>query len=643
MSQWVEEEIVLPNGPFADERYRHHRHPVSRLWFGAVDSAKWSRHAATGPTQNGKTLMCYAAPVLYHLFELRETVILGLPSMDMANDKWTQDFLPVVQASNYRDLLPLKGEGSKGGQVKRSITFRNGAMLRFMSGGGSDKKRAGFTSRVVAITETDGMDEPGETSREADKIAQIEGRTMAYGRTGKRIYLECTTSIERGRIWQELLSGTNTRIARPCPHCGEHVTPEREHLVGWQAADSEEAAGRLAFWSCPECGEAWSEAERVAAAAKAVLVHHGQSVVDGSIVGPEPETQTFSLRWSAIDNPFVTAADLGAEEWRARRAKDRENAEKEMRQFRYTLPAIPLDVDLTPLDPDDIRQRTSDLRRGIAPNETLGAVVQVDTGKRKLHYEVKAVLPDESLRVIEYGVQTVESDRLGVHRGIVEALGRLRLYLENGWHTVDGRRLLFSQMWIDAGYHEHRPAVYTFCEEANAGGDPGRERFRPTKGYGEGQRNTTRYRAPDKRDGDMVYVGREFHITRVRENGKLVSGVQLVHVNSDFWKSENHQRLLMPAGQPGAITLFASPDPYEHADYSAHQVAERQREKFLPNVGTVTVWDRISRQNHHLDTAYGSTCCAFFLLDLHRQQLAAAQEGSQSWADQLAAVKRGQR
>ncbi|MEZ6130521.1 MAG: hypothetical protein R3C59_17685 [Planctomycetaceae bacterium] len=46
--------------------------------------------------------------------------------------------------------------------------------MRYMTAGGNDKKRSTYTSRVVAITEVDGMDEAGATSREADKVEQIE-------------------------------------------------------------------------------------------------------------------------------------------------------------------------------------------------------------------------------------------------------------------------------------------------------------------------------------------------------------------------------------------------------------------------------------------------------------------------------------
>ena len=116
--------------------------------------------------------------------------------MDMAADKWREHILPAIEHSRYRDLLPKRGGGSRGGRVE-SLKFANGATLKYMSGGGGDKSRAGFTSRVVVITETDGMDEPGRSSREADKVSQLIARTRAYGERA-RIYMECTVSTEGG-------------------------------------------------------------------------------------------------------------------------------------------------------------------------------------------------------------------------------------------------------------------------------------------------------------------------------------------------------------------------------------------------------------------------------------------------------------
>jgi len=622
MADWVEAELVIPDGPFKGERYRHYRHPVSRLWFDAVDSGQWTRVASTGPTQCGKTLMTYVVPVLYHLFEMRETVIVGLPDMNMASDKWEADFLPAIEASRYASLLPTRGEGSRGGTVKRAIRFTNGVTLRFMSGGGSDKKRAGYTSRVLAVTETDGMDAPGETSREADKIEQLEGRTRAYGRTGKRVYLECTVSIEKGRIWQEWLNGTQSRIARPCPHCGEYVCPERDHLIGWRDAESEEEAAEKSTWTCPLCEKPWTETERQQAAERAVLVHRGQSVLPGgNIVGDVPRTQTLGFRWSAIDNPFTTAADLGAEEWLAAHGADRENAEKKMRQFVWAIPYEPPDVDLTPLDAGKIRKRSTRLKKGVVPVDCIGVVVGIDTGKRELNWSAHAARQGGGAAIIEYGEQPVASDKLGTYAGLIDALKTLRAYLERGWSDESGKRYTPAQVWIDSGYHEHTDAVYTLCAWANRELKlrPGAERYRPSKGYGEGQRGTIRYAAPKQRTTDVRYIGKEYHFTLHRR-----AGAYLVHVNGDHWKSVFHQGLAMAADDPLAIVLYDAASHHEHEDYAYQVTAEVQKEKWIEGKGPVIVWERKEgqRKNHKLDAGYVATAAAHFVTEMARRRVA---------------------
>src|SRR3954469_24930605 len=260
MRQFAEAEIVIPSGPFTGRRFRCARQPYTGLWFDQIDSGRWSRCVATGPTQSGKSLSCFVIPLLYHLFEIGETVICGLPDMDMAADKWREDLMPVIERSRFRDLLPSAGGGSRGGRVE-SVQFANGATLKFMSGGGSDKSRAGFTSRVLVITETDGMDKAGGQSRESDNITQREARTRAYG-SRKRIYLECTVSTEQGRTWQEYTKGTKSKVVIPCPECRAWVAPEREHLTGWQGAENQQAARNSSAFSCPSCGAIWSDDQR---------------------------------------------------------------------------------------------------------------------------------------------------------------------------------------------------------------------------------------------------------------------------------------------------------------------------------------------------------------------------------------------
>lgn len=609
ISQWVEDELILPSGPFKGERYRHRRHPASRLWFTALAANAWNRFAASGPTQNGKTLMCYVAPIMYHLFELQETVIIGLPTMQMAQDKWAEDLLLAIEASRYRELLPTSGEGSRGGQVKRAIRFRNDVSMRFMTAGGGDKQRAGYTSRVLAVTETDGMDESGETSREADAIEQLEGRTRAYG-ADKRVYLECTASIERGRIWQEITRGTDSRIYRPCPFCGEYVAPEREHLVGWQEAESELEAAEKACWQCPSCNHPWTEDDRRAGWAAAVLVHRGQkALAGGEVVGDPPRTRTLGFRWSAIDNPFAATAELGAEEWRSQRSADLENAEKKMRQFVWCWPYDPPEVELTPLAAEDVQQRIRGLKKGVAPPDCCGAAIGIDTGKRVLHWTALAMSTGGAGAIIDYGQQPVDSERLGVLKGLVEALLQLRQYFAAGWRNESGQLWTPSQVWIDSGYHEHTDAVYEFCRQSNQGLARGAEIYRPAKGYGEGQVRMARYLAPKSLGSEVRYIGREFHLSWIRR-----ARILLVHVNADHWKSDLHQRLAMPPEEPTAITLYQGASPAEHLAFSQQITAERQVEKWIPGRGTAPVWERVARANHYLDASYLATAAGQFVV-----------------------------
>lgn len=582
MRQFAEEEIVIPDGPFKGRRFRGDRQPYTSLLYDQIDSGRWQRIVVAGPTQSGKTLSGYVVPMLYHLFEVGETVIGGLPSMDMAGDKWEQDILPAIEASRYRDLIPVRGQGSRGGKVS-SITFLNGATLRFMSGGGSDKKRAGFTSRVVVITETDGMDESGEASREADKITQLEARTRAFG-SQARIYMECTVSIEKGRTWQEYTHGSESRIVVKCGHCGVWGTPEREHLVGWQDAESKIGARASARFLCPnpDCAVLWTEEERRSLNSTARVLHKGQEVTpEGEIVGALPETDTLGFRWNAFNNLFVTGGDIGADEWRASHAANSDNAEKELRQFVWTLPVEPEVVESAPLEIDLICRRTAKTGQGIVPKGTERVTVGIDLGKYVGHYVVLAWRADASCVVIDYGTFDIPSHNLPTEKAIPAALREFSERCDSGW---DGHNP--AEVWIDSSFEF--PAVCAFVRSAG-------ETFRPVKGWAAAGFQSGRYHRPPKLTTEIRHIGEQYHITRQRKEK-----VSVVHVDVDYWKTRVHERLTVATGEAGALTLFDAP-PQKHLTYARHLTAEKQVEEWVPGKGTVIRWEQVRKGNHFLD------------------------------------------
>jgi phage terminase large subunit GpA-like protein len=597
MRQFAETEVVIPDGPFQGRRFRCDRQPYTKLWFDAVDSGHWNRCVATGPTQSGKTLACFVIPLIYHLFEIGETVICGLPDMDMAVDKWREDILPVIEQSRYRNMMPIRGGGSRGGRVE-SIPFRNGATLKFMSGGGGDKSRAGFTSRVVVITETDGMDKPGATSRESDKITQLEARTRAYG-SRKRIYMECTLSTEQGRTWQEYVAGTKSQIVLPCPHCLHYVLPERQHFTGWNEASSQAEARGFGKFGCPDCGEDWSPEQRSEANRHGRLVHRGQSVDDeGSVTGEATATDTLGFRWTAIHNLFLTPADLAADEWRAARSSDEDNAEREMRQFVWCLPVAPSKQDETSLHAEEIMLRQAQWPRGLVPPDYTILTAAMDLGKYLCHWIVVGWRPDASCYIVDYGRIEVPSDSMALEQALMVSLRQFRDLVKDGWPvgregttTASKNRLVPTHVMIDSGYMA--PVVYAFVRE-------NRKPFHPAIGRGATQQRSQAYHHPTSRGAVCVHIGENNHVNRQSSDQ-----VDLVEMDADAWKTWIHQRLTTPLDQPGAMRLYKAP-PLEHLSLAKHLTAERKTEEFVAGKGVVTRWERIRRQNHWFDALYNA-------------------------------------
>ncbi|MDZ4817935.1 MAG: terminase gpA endonuclease subunit, partial [Planctomycetota bacterium] len=452
------------------------------------------------------------------------------------------------------------------------------------------------------------MDQPGITSRESDKITQIEARTRAYG-SRKRIYMECTVSTEQGRTWQEYINGTKSRIALPCPHCHAWVGPEREHLVGWQGTESQAAARSAAQFSCPDCGQVWNEAERTEANRRARLLHGQQSISDDNILGAAPATDTLGFRWSAVNNLFLTGGDLGADEWRSSKAADEENAEREMRQFVWCLPVAPSRWAETSLEPHELTARMIDLPRGVVPKTTKWLSAAIDLGKHLCHWVVVAWSDKATGHVVDYGRIEVASEDLGVEQAMVVALREFRDSIKEGFPvgTEDGSPRAVDQTWIDAGYMTH--VVYSFCREAG-------EKFLPALGRGAAQHRSQWYSRPTQTGNVVRHIGEGFHISWHR-----AEKIKFAEVDADHWKTWVHQRLSTPMGKDGAMTLFQAP-PQEHLALAKHLTAEIKTEEFVSGKGVVVKWQRIRKQNHFFDALYNACTAGYYcgvrLVDEHK-------------------------
>lgn len=595
--EWAEAELRIPDGPYKGLRFEADRQPFVRLWLRELERGVYRRRVFVGPQQCGKSLVALGIPLLYGVFELRETTVCGVPDANMVRDKWSVDLLPMIEASSYAGLLPLKGPGSRGGVVTDSVSFLNGVTLRFMTGGGGDKARAGFTGRILCVTEVDGFDERGGASKEANKLKQLEGRLRAYGE-GVGILpeetLECTVTDEAGTTWREYLDGTASRLAMPCEHCGAFVTLGREDLVGWEDARSVLEARELARFVCCGCKQPWTEEGRRAAARDSVLVHEGQWVDERGVVQGEPKaTDTLGFRVSAVDNLFKTMGDLGVEEWRARKSPDEEGAEREMRQWVWAVPTELAKREDVPLSKVALLGRQLQPERGVCPRGTVVLGVGLDLGRHFGHYVMAAGNAEDGGHVAHYGVLEVQGAALGDARAVKLVIGEAVELFMQGLEREDGGKQGLGALVIDRGWMTDVVAAEVYAWRKK--GVP----VFACKGFGATERGGNAMYAPPKarkENNRYLFLGEDCF-----EERRGWSAPPLLNADMDAWKTRVMQGWAMELGEPMGWSLFPVGHAREHGRFVNHLLAERKVEEFKVGKAPLVYWERVRHENHFLD------------------------------------------
>lgn len=602
--RWLLDEFVVPDGPRANERFRFESQPINRLWVDAIDSGEFVEHVYSGPSQSGKSMIGYVAPMLYHCCELGENVVFGVPMEEMAADKWTADIRPVLEASpRLRRLLPKRGPGSAGGQIKDRVVLANTAFLKIATAGGSDQGKAGFTSRVVCITEAARFSRSSKTSAETDPMRQLFARQRAYDILERRTYIEGTKTLRTDYPYALREHSTKSTIVSPCPHCGAWICPEREHLVGWQTARTEIEAQDLATWVCPACGEPIDDEQRYESLTDSVLLHDGQTLDKrGNITGERPESRRLWFDYSAWHNVFLSAAAIATDCWAAQQYEPetpaREAAEKQLTQFVFGVVYDPPSlIEGEEITADAVADRRIQLPRGLAPVDTVRIVLGVDVGDRVCHWVALAQRESGSVHVVDYGTQEVDVKALSLRKAIRQAIVDLCKSLEAGYvGDGDRGRIPIAACYVDSG---HEPDAIFDAVKANASSIP----ILPVLGRGETQMEKRRYVVPAK-TGNIIRkidpAGR-WHLSKVKR-----ANVEQLTIDVDSIKQLVASAITMALGAAGSLTLFGGPQSV-HRRFARHIASEQLHVEEIPGQPPKLRWIRTGA-NHYLDAlAYAIT------------------------------------
>lgn len=596
-------EIRIPPGSkYRDEKLKLERQPVQRLFLQEYDRGHWYDVVATGPSQSAKTFICFDVPIAYHIGEIQETIVVGVPDGTMANDKWVQEIRPIFEASaSLRDLLPLDGPGSRGGSVRDFVKFRNGCEIRFMTRGGSDQSKAGFTARVVIVTEAAGWTAGTEVSKESDPLRQLRARQKSWDRPERLTIIEGTGTVASDYPWSLHPTSSQSRIVSPCPYCDGAISPEREHLKGWENAESEDEASALAYFVCPICNEKIDDELRIESVQQVVILH-GKQQVDSSwnIIGDLPLSRRLWFRWGGWHNLFASIGSLAVEEWKKKQelpdSPAEESAERELCQFIWAVPFEEPLGDTVQIDAKVAATKKADLyAHQILPEDTTHLAVGIDLGKRVGHYVWMAGRACGRIHIPDYGEFGIAGDKMDTEIAIQQALEKFHdryastgLMLFNG----EGKVMLPGLVLVDANYKT--PAVFRAWKKLTSGRRDGQ--WLPIFGRGTSQM-LKNYSHPKRRGGGIVQIGDHWYMSRHKEHRGWC-----MFIDVDHWKDAFHHHLALDTEAVGGLTLYAAP-ARDHMRITQAWAGEQRKEEWQPGKGMKVVWDRIKRNQHAFDAS----------------------------------------
>lgn len=459
---------------------------------------------------------------------------------------------------------------AKGQANKLSEKWISGVRLGF-GWAGSATELSSHPAGVVLVDERDRMLD--DTGGEGDPVSLAEARTATFP---NGLVVACSTPTIEGAsaIWSLYEEGTKFRWSVPCPECGEYFVPEFK-LLKWPKDCTPHAALKATRLVCPHCGSGLEDRNRPEMNRQGVFLAEGERVDDdGTISGDTPESDTASFWVSGLCSPWMT--------W-GQRAKDFIDATRSGVPGRVQAVINTRFGELYKLEGDAPSwERVAELRgayeSGVIPDGAQVLTCGVDVQKDRLVYAVRGWGVNYTSWLIEHGEIWGQTEHDTVWSDLADLLQMERA----GGNYV-------KRMMIDSGYKPGMSRgsdnqIYIFCR-----------RFRnlayPTKGH----------ETQDK----------PLKATRIDVSfrGKVIkNGLQLWHLDSDYFKSWVHSRINWPETESGAFHL-----PIDATDDYCQQLVAEQR--LVKATGRAT-WIKTSVDNHYLD-AEALNAAAAHSLSLH--------------------------
>lgn len=553
----------------------------------AVASSRYKRAVAVVGAQMGKTDTML--DVIGSRLDQRPVPILYVgPTRDFVVDQ----FEPRVM-SLFDEAPDLAAKVSRGKRNKKTRKLVAGVSFRLAHAGSS----SALKSDPMGLALVDEYDELLKNVKgQGDPLGLVEARGFTYSGdfttaiastpsvasleteidpvSGLEFWKDADPKDITSPIWKLFQEGTRFHWAWPCPHCGEFFIPRFRHLQ-WPKHATPAQARRSAFLCCPAngCIIEDSQSTREEMNARGDFVAPGQRFENGVVVGDPPDSSTWSMWTSGLCSPFVSWGQRAEAYLLALGSGDQEKVQTAINAGFGECYALGGGGDV----PEwyEVKARSWPYRQGDRPDEVVAAVSGIDVQKASIYYVKRGFGVRGRSWLLDYGQLYGPTDDDAVWDDLWEVL------------QADHGGVAVSRAFIDSGFRPDKPGagsehrVYAFARKHQ-------QLVRATKGHG------TQITPLLQRTIEITLAGT-----------KAKGSLELIHLNSDFFKSLVHSRIRIEDGQPEAWHV---PDDVTE-DYCRQIVSEART---ISETGR-PVWVRKSRNNHFLDCEAMAAAAAYQL------------------------------
>lgn len=260
-SQWVENNIVLVDGPQAGSKIK-----LTSFQKGMIDAPfleNKKKYIFCTSAQIGKTSILNG--ILFNkIANDPSNIIIGQATAKETAQYLSGKIRPAIEACPaLREVITDKNDRNAVNNNSQ-IQLKSNHFIYMVSLTSPSTLRS-KTSPLILLDETDAS----AASEEGSPVALAANRATTFGDEA-RIIVSSTPTTKLGIINQEFLASDQRKFFCPCPHCGEHQILDWTHVkFEWRNIDGKNLPDPdTARYICPHCNEAWTEGERIRAVAQ---------------------------------------------------------------------------------------------------------------------------------------------------------------------------------------------------------------------------------------------------------------------------------------------------------------------------------------------------------------------------------------